>query len=129
MIEYLLFDPACCPMKKQERMPVNKRVGIRRPEGAEVYLNGHLVAGTGEIAWICGSSLLKHNTVRMRCGGVEYRCQGFAFDGTSLTPEPLDGEQLLAHLVPRFTALEEQVRELLAYVEGEKRRELRPLFS
>lgn len=129
MIKYLLLDPAFCPMEKQGMVSVGKRFCIHRPAGARLLVNGHAIGGESENAWISASSLREENTVEITLDGISYVCQGFTYDGSSLTAVPPKAEEALVAIASLVMDLKKRLAALENAMARQRKSEPRPLFS
>ncbi len=113
----------------QNPFEIRHRLAISCGEEEQVYVNGvgyEVVAGT---AWVPKEDLRSMNTVRLVSHGVGYRCQPFAFNGTTVTPCPLLYQEIFCEMARALSESREEIAALTEQVSQLKREQEKPLFS
>ena len=127
-MRYYLFG-AVGLIASQNPFEIRHRLAISCGEEEQVYVNGvayEVVAGT---AWIPKEELRGMNTVRLVSHGVGYRCQPFAFHGSTVTPCPLSYQEILCEVAHALSENREAITSLTEQLTQLRREQEKPLFS
>jgi hypothetical protein len=114
MLRYLLLDGGIGILDGSHSNAVQKKLGIALPHDGTLYLNGRDYESDSGVAKIPASALREVNHVRFVSDRGSWQCEGFSWDGESVTPLGLDLRESIAALGREVCALRARCEEQAA---------------